>query len=128
MVWLYIFLIEKLQFIFLINFFIAILIKDSIKLWGLPRPKIVDIHIPHNPCLNQKEHIKWTWDEKDIVAKKINEMKCNYIKKIKAMMLDNTRDIFTTFKTVYYKNKLNRDFKRTFHCYFPAREADILYS
>lgn len=93
----------------------------------MPRPKVIDIPVPPNPYIKQRDNIKLTWDKKDTIVHKVSIIKRNYRKKVNALVLNNTKYVFDSFKTNHYGNKLNSDFERTFRCYFPTKESDILY-
>lgn len=97
-------------------------------MWRSPKSNILKkLFIPQNPFSNQQLCAKLTWDKKNIVLKKINDIKNSYAKKFKELMLNNTREMYSTFHTIHYKNQLNKDFKRIYYSYFPAREGDIIW-
>lgn len=117
-------------FSFLIKYgkILAELLRDSVYFWQLPRPKVKDIPIPQNPCTHLRNNTKWTWNKKETALKKINQTKNNYIYKVKELMLNNTKNLYPTFKTLHYKSRLNKDLKKTYHCYFPTKEDDIVFA
>ncbi|CAH1737165.1 unnamed protein product [Aphis gossypii] len=106
----------------------AKLLESSKRLWKSPRSKIMDkLSIPQSPFSNQEICVKLTWDRKKMALKKINEIKNSYTKRFKELALKNTREMYPTFKTIHYKNKFNKDFKRIYYSYFPAKEGDIIW-
>lgn len=105
--------------------FLAELLNYSKRLWRSPKSKILSI--PRN-LLGEKQHCaQLTWDKKNMVLKKINKAKDSYTKQFKQQTLNHSREMYPTFKTIHYKNQLNKDFKRTYYSYFPAKEGDILW-
>jgi len=102
------------------------LLNASIKLWKIPRPKINHLHIPSNPCTTHA--FKWTWDEKKLAMDRIGKTKAEYYRTVRELAMKNTRKTYFTFKTIHYDNKLTKEFKKIYHCYFPAKEDDFVFT
>lgn len=108
--------------------FLAKPLNKSVNSWKSPKPKIQNIPIPPNPLNDQKYSSKFTWDKKTEALKKSKRTADIYAKKVKELVLNNTREKYQLFKTLNKKNdKLNKNFKRMFHTYFPNKEDDLTF-
>lgn len=103
-------------------------LNKHINSWKSPKLKIRNISIPPNPLNEQKYSATFTWDKKTESVKKSKIAAENYTKKVKELVLNNTREKYQMFKTLNKKNdKLNNNFKRMFHTYFPNKEDDLTF-
>ncbi|XP_050425532.1 uncharacterized protein LOC126836338 [Adelges cooleyi] len=104
------------------------LMLKSIEAWNKPRPKATNVPIPSMPypIKNSSHNEKVTWNQVEDAKHKIEVAKKEYITKVKELAIDNARELYPTMECIYFKSKVNRNFKQTFYNYYPAKEDDCL--
>lgn len=107
------------------------LLHKSERLWGFSKPSIKRVIAPKilRQSMDKSQNgLKLKWDKKKNLMKTIKETEEKYMKGIKHQVLDGTRQTYPSFKTMDYQSNLNKEFKKTYHCYFPAKEKDFTFT
>uniref|UniRef100_A0A2S2Q8N5 DUF4771 domain-containing protein n=1 Tax=Sipha flava TaxID=143950 RepID=A0A2S2Q8N5_9HEMI len=99
------------------------LMDKSVTIWKVPVPKLTTVTIPK---LKLKSNTL-TWGQISSTKQEIKRAKAEYTTNLKRTAIDNARNMYLSTYNDYFENGLNKNFKRTFFAYFPAKEDDCMF-